>query len=380
MVRILYATHGDSLSPKCENNGFYIRTALIDNDLKVPPISTQGFTAHEKVVFGLKKTWHHAKREEYRAATETTLFQRHAREVMRRSKGMKADLVLANGSTVIVDPSQTLQYGFYADAPIVGLLHLGQYMDRWPERMVRNLIDLERRAAQGAAVRIYHSQWAVDVAVREYGVDSERTYAVLPGANIENVILDGESLNKSRQAKCHLLFFGRDWMRKGGDRAYSIHKHLISLGQPSVLNICGPENLPTAVLNDPTVTWHRPINKSIPSDLRRLGDLFSASDYMILPTLADTSRSAIREASAFGVPSVVTDVGGLGEMVSNGISGILFTQTNRDSEISQSILGNFSDEGARMQMRAGARDIYEEHLNWKVAGQHIARIIKDQSR
>jgi glycosyltransferase involved in cell wall biosynthesis len=117
--------------------------------------------------------------------------------------------------------------------------------------------------------------------------------------------------DKPTKLRRQALFVGADLDRKGGDIVYAlagreefrnVDFHVVSpRAQP------GPENL------------H--IHRSFKPDSSDLIRLTAECDFLILPTRADTSSIAALEADACGVPTIITGLGGIPEIVLDGATG-----------------------------------------------------------
>jgi glycosyltransferase involved in cell wall biosynthesis len=69
------------------------------------------------------------------------------------------------------------------------------------------------------------------------------------------------------------------------------------------------------------------------------------------------------EAMAMGRPVIGSNVGGLAELIEDGVTGLLFTAESRDSFLDAAdALG--SDQGARIQMGARAREAMLRQRTW----------------
>ena len=108
--------------------------------------------------------------------------------------------------------------------------------------------------------------------------------------------------------------------RKG---ASVLYKALEELDRPNtiLLQLGGgtPDNLPGK--------WDHRVLGSI-QDARLMRLAYSAADAHVLPTLADNLPNTLLEASACGVPSIGSDVGGVGEAIIQGKTGWLFESGN----------------------------------------------------
>ncbi|WP_298651564.1 glycosyltransferase [uncultured Proteiniphilum sp.] len=86
------------------------------------------------------------------------------------------------------------------------------------DKTIRLLDDIEKRAILNTDCIIYSSQWAKENAITHYGADPSKIEVVEFGANImkEPRVRD---IQTSHVEYCNLLFIGKDWKRKGGDKA-----------------------------------------------------------------------------------------------------------------------------------------------------------------
>jgi len=67
------------------------------------------------------------------------------------------------------------------------------------------------------------------------------------------------------------------------------------------------------------------------SDPRTIADRYRAADIVVLPSRADTAPLAIPEAMACGIPVIATRVGGIPEMVEEGVTGDLVAVDDTDA-------------------------------------------------
>lgn len=63
----------------------------------------------------------------------------------------------------------------------------------------------------------------------------------------------------------------------------------------------------------------------VPGAIEKISDLVAASDIAVMPSFNEGLSNACLEASAAGLPLVVSDVGGLPEIVADGVSGKVVT-------------------------------------------------------
>ena len=99
-------------------------------------------------------------------------------------------------------------------------------------------------------------------------------------------------------------------------------------------------------------------------------DLYRAADLLVMPTLMDNLPNTIVEAASCALPCIGFQIGGLPQMVQNGINGYL--SRYRDSEdfarlCMQTLFGDDYERLAKGALRV-ARDTYSEQV---VASKYI---------
>ncbi len=374
MVDMLYVTVGDPNSRNCENNGYYIGEGLVGTGICVEKRQLSPFTLGEKVRYGSLKKGYRLAGKDYKVTIAPGVRKRQVGIVERVARELEARLVFSNAPVGVAGLGGKVPYVMYCDAPYAGLADMGHYLTHWPASSRRNALEMDKEAVLGAESVYYHSTWAADRAARAYGADRDKIEVVPPGANIEFVPREEANLTKPRTEPCRLLFFGRAWERKGGPIAVQIHQLLRASGIDTELLVCGVTDLPADVANDPSVTVVSPIRKDSPADRQRMVELFQSVDYLLLPTRADTSTSAIRESCAFGVPAISTTVGGLRDLVKDGEEAILFDVDASAEEYIPRIIANFTHEAERLRMRRASREAYEKRMLWS---QSISAIVAD---
>ncbi len=88
--------------------------------------------------------------------------------------------------------------------------------------------------------------------------------------------------------------------------------------------------------------------------------LLAASDVFVLPSLSEAASLTLLEAMACAVPSVVTDVGGNPEIVTDGLTGRLVPRGDADV-MGQAIRSLLSDPELARRVGLAARAHVEQH-------------------
>ncbi|MBL0181104.1 MAG: glycosyltransferase family 4 protein [Chitinophagaceae bacterium] len=110
------------------------------------------------------------------------------------------------------------------------------------------------------------------------------------------------------------------------------------------------------------------INKSVKEEADRLYNILLQTDFLLLPTRAECAGIVFCEASAFGIPSITTDTGGVSTYVQNGINGFTLPISSGAEAYADKILDLYSKEDAYRQLCISSRNKYDATLNWDAWG------------
>lgn len=180
---------------------------------------------------------------------------------------------------------------------------------RWAKRAVA--ASLFRRAA----VLLPWSNWAARSLIDDYGVDPERVVVVHPGVDTD--LWSPAPRDNVRTPR--LVFVGGDFERKGGSDLLDWYRR--SGRRSCSLTIVTR----SAVAEEEGVTVVRADNNS--DSLRQL---LRSADLFVLPTRADSFNLAAVEAMSSGLPVVIGNVGGISDIVEDGVNGRLITPGDAD--------------------------------------------------
>ena len=118
--------------------------------------------------------------------------------------------------------------------------------------------------------------------------------------------------------------------------------------------------------------------RSLQQQVRLLGlrrdipDVLRSLDLFVLPTHQEAFGTAFLEAQAMGVPVIGTDVGGVGEAVNQGVSGLLVPPHDPQA-LAAAILALGHDPARRGAMSAAGRPwVLAEHSTGKMAERMLA--------
>src|SRR5262249_28368925 len=105
--------------------------------------------------------------------------------------------------------------------------------------------------------------------------------------------------------------------------------------------------------------------------------LLGESHFLILPSRADCVPVVISEASALGVPVITSNVGGISTVVKPGSNGAMFSLETIVQAACYFIRTMVEDRAIYEQLALAAFDLYENRLNWGVAGRKVRDLLEE---
>ena len=221
---------------------------------------------------------------------------------------------------------------------------------------------LENKSLHKSELVILTSQWAANSAIKDYHVPANKVEILLFGANIEQAPSQDIIFNKLENKTLTLVFLAVDWDRKGGHLAYEALLHLHAQGIAAKLIVCGC--IPPAQYSHSGLEVIPFINKNLPQDYALFVQLLSTSHFLILPTRADCSLLVAMESNAYGMPAITTRVGGVPDVVIDGVNGYCLPLTAEGTEYADLLAAIYADPVRYKQLIASSRLRFDEELNW----------------
>ena len=173
-------------------------------------------------------------------------------------------------------------------------------------RLTRGLLRLFFRRCAGL---LPWSEWAARSMIEDYGARTESVHVVPPGIDLDYWHPDAGR----RSVRPRVLFVGSDFERKGGPLLLDTFRRY--LRDECDLHLVTRRS----IAPEPGVHVY--------TDMKigdaRLRDLYQSCDMLVIPTLADCFSMAALEAMACGLPVVISEVGGIPEIVIEGETGFL---------------------------------------------------------
>ncbi len=306
----------------------------------------------------------------------------HSFFIARRFAKAAGKLFAGRQFDVIVAPSCGTEIAFLHTAtPIVliedatfALLH--NYYPQFRNLMGRSIYEahtLEGLAIQKAALVLYTSRWAANSAIEHYHADERKVKVATFGANSDHLPASEIVQARKKSDRCRLFFLGTDWQRKGGVIAFETLVVLEKLGIEAELIVCGC--VPPREFAHPSMKVIPFLDKSDELQRKELDRLFETSDFMILPTRNDCVPMVFSEASAFGLPVITTNTGGVPGIITEGENGFMLPLSARGPEYADLIAGIYRDDQRYAELVASTRAAFEKRLNWDAWGMSVTHFI-----
>lgn len=223
---------------------------------------------------------------------------------------------------------------------------------------------------------IFSSEWAARGAIELYGADKNKVKVIPFGANLTDPPSMEEvahAITMRSKSIIKLLFLAKSWERKGGDIVLAVADALHAAGHAVELHIVG--YTPKLSTVPPYVKIHGFISKHTGEGKARLRQLLLDSHFLFVPSRGEAYGIVFCEASAHGVASLTTYVGGISTIVRDHINGMTFSLNAPIAHYCDYIANMMHD---RAQYEALALSSYNEfvtRLNWKTAVNSMMTLI-----
>jgi glycosyltransferase involved in cell wall biosynthesis len=234
----------------------------------------------------------------------------------------------------------------------------------WPAWVEAGPRDLERlyaweRRLYGDALHVFaQGSPHADSVVSFYGVPRERTSVVGGGANFVPL---PELSHREREPV--VLFVGRDWQRKGGDRLIEAFRHVRERVPQARLQVVGTDDAPRGEPGVEVLGLVRGRDK--------MAALYESASVFCLPSRYDPYGLAIAEGMAYGLPCIVTRVGALDEVVIEDETGLVVPPEDTEA-LGTAMVRLLTDPELAGRLGAAARRRVETHQNWDAAVERMA--------
>ncbi|MBN1591286.1 MAG: glycosyltransferase family 4 protein [Pirellulales bacterium] len=240
--------------------------------------------------------------------------------------------------------------------------HMTRVLPRYQE--FRKL--LARQFADPGRIILALSKMVATDYLRYHGVHPEQIRLIYNGVDTERFSPDHRDAYRQPlrrrlgvdDGETLLLFVGHDFQRKGLATAIRATARLVRAGEAVRLVVVGgrhpwrPMHLTRRLGASRHVTFVGSVTDTVP--------YYAASDVYVLPTFYDPCSLGVLEAAGSGLPSVTSRFNGAGEMLNDGVNGVLMNNPADDEELAQR-LRPLLDRETRENMGRAARYFALDH-------------------
>ena len=117
------------------------------------------------------------------------------------------------------------------------------------------------------------------------------------------------------------------------------------------------------------------LNKNDVSQMKSFTSLFQNTHLLFLPSKAECFGIVFCEASAFGIPSITTNTGGIPNAVVDGENGYCLDVNATPSDYYHTIRQLIENPSQYQSLSASSRNLYLSTLNWNHWAQSIVEMI-----
>lgn len=308
----------------------------------------------------------------------------HSLYIAKRYAQIVPQKLSGNTLDVIVAPSCATEIAYWkSDIPVVLIedatfVLLYDYYEQYKGLLKRSIYEqdvLEGLALKNANLALYPSEWAAASAREYYQAGKEKVHAIPFGGNIDAPPPIEVVQRKKKSGNCTLFFLGVDWKRKGGEIAFETLLKLEEMGIEAELIVCGC--IPPSIFSHSRMKIIPFLDKKDEKQRKELDRLFETSDFLFLPTRGETYGMVFCEASAYGLPVITTETGGVSGAVREGKNGFLLPEEARGAEYAALIAKVYADDQRYAALVQSSRAEYDTRLNWDVWGKAVSTLIQE---
>ncbi len=223
---------------------------------------------------------------------------------------------------------------------------------------------LNERMFQHAERLLPWSSWTANSLVKDYGVARDKIEVLPPG--VDTMLWQPSDEPRDADTPLRILFVGGDFFRKGGEVLLEAFRRLPA----------GSAELHIATRSEIKPEKNVYVYHGMSPNSAELIQLYQRCDVFCLPTFAEAFGIVAIEASAAGLPVVATNIGGLCDVVAEGVSGHLVAAG--DVEQLTATLGSLASEPERcVKMGYAARQRAESCFDARKNSERMVQILEN---
>ncbi|HWY11529.1 MAG TPA: glycosyltransferase family 4 protein [Bacteroidia bacterium] len=285
---------------------------------------------------------------------------------------------------LIVSPAGVAYIGFLKtkmpkvlvlDRTIAGTINYHNIFKKLWKFSEEQSINTDKTAMHNCELTIFSSQWAADIAIKEYKLPQSKALVLPFGANMDNLPNAEFVFANKNPGACNLLLVGTYWENKGVDIAINAMNDLVIMGFDARLTVCGCTP-PYEIVNDRVIIIPF-INKNSSEGRKKLEELFLSHTFFILPTRFDCTPIVYCEASAYALPVLSSNTGGVAGHITENKNGFLIDYNDMGKAYAQKISEILNEKGRYELLCRTTREEYDKRLNWVSWSENFTNAVRN---
>jgi glycosyltransferase involved in cell wall biosynthesis len=223
---------------------------------------------------------------------------------------------------------------------------------------------INRRVFRLAHKLLPATTWAARSLIDSYGVLPEKIEVLPPGTDLERFQPADRFTSRSGE-RLRVLFVGGDFLRKGGDVVLDWFR----TADPKLVEL----HVVTREVLEPRQGL---FVHALSFDDPDLPGLYQQADVFVLPTRAECFGLVLTEAMASGLPCVTCPVGGVAEVVLEGVTGLM-VRPDDPTSFGRAMERLLADASLRWRMGTAGRKRAEERFDAKKNVRRIVEVLRE---
>jgi len=229
---------------------------------------------------------------------------------------IKPDVIISKNLAPLVYVNTNIPIVYMLDSAVIA------FNSQWPtfSRFENwRMFKWEKKVVAKASRIITRSEWTATVLHEVYGYPLQNIEIIHNSCSLPDRLIP-EKLEYSQPdfSVLRLLLVGRVFHLKGIDIAIETVRKMNEQGIPTELRIVGLDGADSEY-----VKFMGVFKKTIESELLAYAGQYLWPHFLFHPASYDAAPIVTTEAAAFGVPTIMNNVGGIGSTVKDGISGVV---------------------------------------------------------
>jgi glycosyltransferase involved in cell wall biosynthesis len=231
---------------------------------------------------------------------------------------------------------------------------------------------LHRFAVKHTDLFIPWSNWGAQILKQEFPeIPDEKIVVLHPGINLAEWPMRTPGTPSQR---FKILFVGGDFLRKGGDTLLDAFEN--QLQDTCDLTIATQSaNLPTPIRDRIAQMQHVTLHLDLTSNSPMIKQIYRETDCFVMPTKEDSSSWVAIEALATGIPVIISNSGGIPDIVIDGETGFIVQPSDPTAIVAAVRRIQYDPELTNRLIRQGRSHI-EAHFNAEKNTEYFMSIVK----